>query len=216
MLVYSLTISTCSSLLSLFSGSNKFFPDDTLDRNTNFEKEKKFSTHEYIALGLATLLIALIYIASVFLYLHFKKSKLKETSSRRSKAFKQFTDMEDNASHLFTDANGSITGQSKQLIVEQEGLVKNNPLLLKRYHSPTTSNHKSLLTSDEGCKFGSLHGDVVPSSTSPDQIDVYKPVGVSNIPKFYYRLSGSITLTTTLNFNFLEFLNKYVESERNL
>lgn len=159
-------------------GSNKFFPDDTFDRNTNFEKDKKISSHEYVVLGLATLLIALIYVASVFLYLHFKKNKLRQKASRRSKAFKQFTDMEDNASHLFTDS-GSITGQSKQLIVEQEGLVKNNPLLLKRYHSPTPSNHKTFSTLDEGCKFGSLHGDIVTNSVSTELTDVCKLSGVS-------------------------------------
>lgn len=155
------------------AGPNKFFPDELLDRTLNTEREKKFSAHEYIALGFATLLIALIYIASVFMYLHFKKSKLKETSMRRSNAFKQFFDMEDSMSHPFSDSSISGSpGQSKHSIVGQEGLVKNNPLLMKRYHSPTSpGSHKSSSSTanEDGCTFGA------------EQVDLYKSVGVSAI-----------------------------------
>ena len=138
-----------------------------MDRTLNTEREKKFSAHEYVALGFATLLIALIYIASVFMYLHFKKSKLKETSiRRRSHAFKQFFDIEDSISHPFSDGVGSSSpGQSKQLIVEQEGLVKNNPLLMKRYHSPNSPvNERPLSVVEDG---------------DADQFELYKPTGVS-------------------------------------
>ena len=75
--------------------------EDAYDENVNHNKNARFSSNEYIALGLATLLLAMIYIASVFLYLHLKKNKLKEKSTRRGSAFQKYVNMEDNASHLF-------------------------------------------------------------------------------------------------------------------
>lgn len=101
--------------------------EDVYDETANQNKSARFSSNEYIALGLATLLLAMIYIASVFLYLHLKKNKLKEKSTRRGSAFQKFASMEDNSSHLFGE------NQSKKLIVEEEGLIKSNPLLMKRY-----------------------------------------------------------------------------------
>ncbi|XP_065204930.1 uncharacterized protein sha [Planococcus citri] len=101
--------------------------EEVFDEAAGNSKNSRFSSNEYIALGLATLLLAMIYVASVFLYLHLKKNKLKEKSIRRGSAFQKFGSMEDNASHLFGE------NQSKKLIVEEEGLIKNNPLLMKRY-----------------------------------------------------------------------------------
>ncbi len=135
------------------------------------EKDKRFSSNEYIALGLATLLIALIYVASVFLYLRFKKHKLEETSTRRSKTFKQFADIEENVSHLFADHAAS---QSKQLVVEEEGLIKNNPLLLKRYQTPSSPANKTFQP-EESCKRNVVQVDVVKTGNT-DTVDVHSPV----------------------------------------
>lgn len=154
----------------IFLGSSYFF-DHVQDSSASLEKEKKFSSNEYIALGLAALLIGLIYVTSVFLYLRFKKSKLHECSSRRNNAFKAFVDLEENASHLFGDA----VGQSKQLIVEEEGLIKNNPLLMKRYHSPTAQIHKlSISAADNSNNANSGHIDNG-SISSGDKADIYSP-----------------------------------------
>mgnify|MGYP000983186329 CR=1 FL=1 len=109
------------------------------------------------------------------MYLHFKKSKLKETSLRRNHAFKQFFDVEDLVSHTFSDGPSSgnssnSPGQSKQLIVEQEGLIKNNPLLMKRYHSPASPmNNRPLTGAEDVPKYGA------------EQTELYKSAGVSKM-----------------------------------
>lgn len=123
------------------------FTDDPYDENANNTKSTGFSSNEYIALGLATLLLALIYVASVFLYLHLKKNKIKEKSSRRGNTFRKYLNIEDNASHLFGE------NQSKKLIVEEEGLIKNNPLLMKRYY-PSTVMDNSGMPSGDGNRLG--------------------------------------------------------------
>lgn len=73
------------------------------------------SVSEYIAIGVCSILLGLIYVASVFLYIHLKKRNSLESSHK----------------------NGL---DSQSLGAVEEGLVKNNPLLSISSHFPPTDS----------------------------------------------------------------------------
>ncbi|XP_065168364.1 uncharacterized protein [Atheta coriaria] len=86
-----------------------FAPDTTTDN----ESSSGLSVSEYVAIGICSVLLGLIYVASVFLYLHIR---------RRRKEVDKTNERNDNQG------------------LAEEGVVKNNPLLNLVRHFPTPEN----------------------------------------------------------------------------
>ncbi|KAL1501004.1 hypothetical protein ABEB36_006410 [Hypothenemus hampei] len=77
--------------------------------NSESSSSESLSVSEYIAIGVCSVLLGLIYVASVFLYLHLKKrNNIKEASATAPA----------NVAHI------------------EEGIVKSNPLLTLTHHFP--------------------------------------------------------------------------------
>lgn len=85
----------------MFSGMHEvlFSAETTLDSNTN-----GLSLSEYVAIGICSVLLGFIYVASVMLYLHIRKRRRGSSTS------------DDNS-------------DKKNLSAIEEGIVKSNPLL---------------------------------------------------------------------------------------
>ncbi|XP_055836730.1 uncharacterized protein LOC129905304 [Episyrphus balteatus] len=116
------------------------------------------STKEYIVIGICSLLLGLIYVSSVFLYLHMKKRKTQAQELRSS-----LNDLANEINYPKNDQvtfgapfhrNGSVYSAASLSpehrlngghIKEEMGIVKNNPLL---QHFPNLSDHHSGFTSD--------------------------------------------------------------------
>ncbi|XP_055920764.1 uncharacterized protein LOC129952276 [Eupeodes corollae] len=116
------------------------------------------STKEYIVIGVCSLLLGLIYVSSVFLYLHMKKRKTQAQELRSS-----LNDLANEINYPKNDQvtfgapfhrNGSVYSAASLSpehrlngghIKEEMGIVKNNPLL---QHFPNLSDHHSGFTSD--------------------------------------------------------------------
>ncbi|XP_061397474.1 uncharacterized protein LOC133333160, partial [Musca vetustissima] len=121
------------------------------------------STKEYIVIGVCSLLLGLIYVSSVFLYLHMKKRKGREQPRMRNS-------LDDLANEINYPKNDQVTfgapftrsgslysvgsmatsneprsRASLSSMKEEMGIVKNNPLL---QHFPQLSDHHSGFTSD--------------------------------------------------------------------
>ncbi|XP_058983866.1 uncharacterized protein LOC101888930 isoform X1 [Musca domestica] len=121
------------------------------------------STKEYIVIGVCSLLLGLIYVSSVFLYLHMKKRKGREQPRMRNS-------LDDLANEINYPKNDQVTfgapftrsgslysvgsmttsneprsRASLSSLKEEMGIVKNNPLL---QHFPQLSDHHSGFTSD--------------------------------------------------------------------
>ncbi|XP_030762559.1 LOW QUALITY PROTEIN: uncharacterized protein LOC115887307 [Sitophilus oryzae] len=80
------------------------------------------SVSEYVAIGISSVLLGLIYVASVFLYLHLKKKSSSKSSN-----------------HSRSDTIGAM----------EEGIVKNNPLLSITHHFGPSENAYSDSTSSD-------------------------------------------------------------------
>ncbi|RZF41491.1 hypothetical protein LSTR_LSTR000205 [Laodelphax striatellus] len=76
------------------------------------------SASEFVAIAVCSVLLALMYIASVLLYLHTKRRHLKE---RRDGG----------------DRGGDTQSAATSQLVVEEGVVKNNPLLMRHCHDNT-------------------------------------------------------------------------------
>lgn len=85
-----------------------FSADNSLDSNTN-----GLSISEYVAIGICSVLLGFIYVASVMLYLHIRKRR-RESS------------------------NADDDSDKKNLSTIEEGIVKNNPLLGLGRHFPNS------------------------------------------------------------------------------
>lgn len=80
------------------------------------------SVTEYVAIGICSILLGLIYVASVFLYLHLRKKKTNSRSSRRS---------------------------SRSIRDNEEGIVKSNPLLsISSHFLPGETGYSDTNSSD--------------------------------------------------------------------
>jgi len=80
--------------------------------------DRGLSVTEYIAIGVCSILLGLIYVASVFLYLHV----------RRRRRVKQ---------------RDHCNGQPVHLAGPEDGVVKNNPLLSAKRHALETGSYLS-------------------------------------------------------------------------
>ncbi|XP_073844648.1 shavenoid [Musca autumnalis] len=121
------------------------------------------STKEYIVIGVCSLLLGLIYVSSVFLYLHMKKRKGRDQPRMRNS-------LDDLANEINYPKNDQVTfgapftrsgslysvgsmatsneprsRGSLSSLKEEMGIVKNNPLL---QHFPQLNDHHSGFTSD--------------------------------------------------------------------
>lgn len=96
-----------------------FLPEPNSESQSS--DEDSLSVSEYVAIGMCSVLLGLIYVASIFLYLHLKKrNTLKRTSERKE----------------------SITHV-------EEGIIKNNPLLSLNHHfGPPDSTYSDTNSSD--------------------------------------------------------------------
>ncbi|XP_072385918.1 uncharacterized protein sha [Diabrotica undecimpunctata] len=82
-----------------------FVIDQNITKETT--SSEALTVTEYVAIGICSLLLGFIYVASVFLYLHLKKKKANSVDSRRN---------------------------SKSVRDIEEGVIKNNPLLSMSSH----------------------------------------------------------------------------------
>uniref|UniRef100_A0A1A9WP91 Uncharacterized protein n=1 Tax=Glossina brevipalpis TaxID=37001 RepID=A0A1A9WP91_9MUSC len=121
------------------------------------------STKEYIVIGICSLLLGLIYVSSVFLYLHMKKRKSRDQHHMRN----SLDDLTNEINYPKNDqvtfgapfarsgslySGGSLTTSNEprsraslSSLKEEMGIVKNNPLL---QHFPQLSDHHSGFASD--------------------------------------------------------------------
>lgn len=85
------------------------------------------SVSEYVAIGISSILLGLIYVASVFFYLHIRRRNAEPKSG-----------------------SGSSIVDSKTLATAEEGIVKNNPLLSISSHfsTPDNNNYSDTNSSD--------------------------------------------------------------------
>ncbi|XP_023159406.1 uncharacterized protein LOC101449223 [Ceratitis capitata] len=122
------------------------------------------STKEYVVIGVCSLLLGLIYVASVFLYLHMKKRKSRDQSPHMRNS------LDDMANEINYPKNDQVTfgapfnrsgsiysatsmGTSNEprsrasigSLKEEMGIIKNNPLL---QHFPQLGEHNSGFASD--------------------------------------------------------------------
>ncbi|XP_019767405.2 uncharacterized protein LOC109542571 [Dendroctonus ponderosae] len=94
----------------------------SLDAHSGSEKDS-LSVSEYVAIGICSVLLGLIYVASIFLYLHLKKrNSLKNSQTDR---------------------------KNQNIVTVEEGVVKNNPLLSLTHHfGPAESAYSDTNSSD--------------------------------------------------------------------
>ncbi|KAK4884453.1 hypothetical protein RN001_000724 [Aquatica leii] len=84
----------------------------------------RLSVTEYIAIGICSILLGLIYVASVFLYLHIRKRKKGSRQDQKSR-------------------------DNQSLAAVEEGVIKNNPLLgLSRHFTGVDNNYSDSGSSD--------------------------------------------------------------------
>lgn len=113
-------------------------------------------TKEYIVIGVCSLILGLIYVASVFLYIHMKKKKIntkpensKQRGDNSSSAELGFSKNDqvtfgtgfvrnDSAYSLSNLVEQSGSRRSSSGIKEEMGVVKSNPLLK---HFPNLNEH---------------------------------------------------------------------------
>lgn len=95
------------------------------------------SVTEYVAIGISSLLLGLIYVASVFLYLHIRKRKKvgSEDSSRRLKSLKNKDGSIITERDIVRINNERVQSLPNSLDLD-DGLIKNNPLmgLSRQFH----------------------------------------------------------------------------------
>ncbi|CAH2042373.1 unnamed protein product, partial [Iphiclides podalirius] len=91
---------------------------------------------EYVVIGISSLLLGLIYVASVFLYLHVRRrrkaaseeSGLRVAKGLKAKGGKVITERD------IVRVGGERTQAMPNVLGEDDGVVKSNPLLSRQYH----------------------------------------------------------------------------------
>lgn len=129
------------------------------------------SVTEYVAIGISSLLLGLIYVASVFLYLHIRKRR-KAASKENSKQSKQKGLKKKDGSviteHDIIRINNERMPTIINPIAEDDGVVKKNPLLTmaRQFHEI-----KGSFPSDSGSKISDL--DDVPDGSARNEENRY-------------------------------------------
>lgn len=88
------------------------------------------TTSEYVAVGISSVLLGLIYVASVLLYLHLRKAREKKSKRVRDE-------------------------DERDLAAAEEGVIKNNPLLGFGHHFGRIDSNITLI--DSGGSDGEMH-----------------------------------------------------------
>lgn len=122
------------------------------------------STIEYVTIGISSLLLGLIYVASVFLYVHLRKRKKEYDGHERvedddggvnkDRRIKSGNHSNNNSSNNNNNNNGKNVGKKSAVAAMEEGVIKNNPLLtLSHRHfdkdGPNCSDSGSCCCSEE-------------------------------------------------------------------
>lgn len=115
---------------------------------------------EYVVIGISSLLLGLIYVASVFLYLHIRKRRkaASDTSARKLKGLKG-KDGKITERDIIRINNERI--QTISNVLDDDGIIKKNPLLSRQYESKSFPSDSSNVSDSED--FGS-------SSRSDDNV----------------------------------------------
>lgn len=113
----------------------------SLDAHSGSEKGDSLSVSEYVAIGICSVLLGLIYVASIFLYLHLKK-RHSVKNSPNGRCVNEGT-LPSRHFVLFPD------GKKPNLVTVEEGIVKNNPLLSLTHHfGPSETAYSDTNSSD--------------------------------------------------------------------
>ncbi|CAG9795740.1 unnamed protein product [Diatraea saccharalis] len=128
------------------------------------------SVTEYVAIGLSSLLLGLIYVASVFLYLHIRKRKKaasNEGSTKRIKGLKKKDGSIITERDIIRVTNERMQPISNA-ITQDEGVVKKNPLLniTRQFHESKS------FPSDSGSNLSDSE-DFAESSARSDDTNLY-------------------------------------------
>ncbi|KAG5875336.1 hypothetical protein JTB14_027195 [Gonioctena quinquepunctata] len=94
--------------IHLSNVSEVAFVQDTQTEASSSTSSESMSVSEYVAIGICSVLLGLIYVASVFLYLHLRKRNREKDAEKN--------------------------GENKSIKGIEEGIVKNNPLLSMPAH----------------------------------------------------------------------------------
>jgi hypothetical protein len=95
-----------------------FSPDA---RSSDDTSSASLTTSEYVAIGVSSVLLGLIYVASIFLYLHIKKRRSQNEACPENPP-KKGPKPKKNKDDVPKDRVGHIS-------VDEDGVIKNNPLL---------------------------------------------------------------------------------------
>jgi hypothetical protein len=104
---------------------------------------RALSVTEYIAIGVCSILLGLIYVASVFLYLHVRRRRREKQQDHHN-------------------------GQPVHLSGPEEGVVKNNPLLSTKRHPMETGSYLS--DSASCCSDTDEVSDIAPTSDDSNRV----------------------------------------------
>lgn len=120
---------------------------------------------EYVVIGISSLLLGLIYVASVFLYLHIRKRR--KAASEESKARKLKSINKDGK--ILTERDivriNNERMQTLPVLGQDDGVIKKNPLLSRQYH-----DSKSGFPSDSGSNVSDSDDFAGSSSRSEDNV----------------------------------------------
>ncbi|XP_014365921.2 uncharacterized protein LOC106716814 [Papilio machaon] len=91
---------------------------------------------EYVVIGISSLLLGLIYVASVFLYLHIRKRRKaasEENNARKLKSIKS-KDGKIITERDIVRINNERIQKLPNVLGQDDGVIKKNPLLSRQYH----------------------------------------------------------------------------------
>ncbi|XP_068620594.1 uncharacterized protein [Battus philenor] len=122
---------------------------------------------EYVVIGISSLLLGLIYVASVFFYLHIRKRRkaaANENAGRKVKSLKS------KCGKIITDRdivriNNERLQTLPNALGQDDGIIKNNPLLNRQYHDA-----KGGIPCDSGSNMSDSDDFAGSSSRSEDNV----------------------------------------------
>ncbi|CAG5049315.1 unnamed protein product [Parnassius apollo] len=122
---------------------------------------------EYIVIGISSLLLGLIYVASVFLYLHIRKRRKTasdKNNTRKTKVLKN-KDGKIITEHDIIRISNERIHTLPNVLGQDDGIVKKNPLLSRQYQDSKTG-----FTSDSGSNMSDSDDFAGSSSRSEDNV----------------------------------------------
>ncbi|XP_045777265.1 uncharacterized protein LOC123875468 isoform X3 [Maniola jurtina] len=119
------------------------------------------SVTEYIAIGISSLLLGLIYVASVFLYLHIKRRRKASAEDNALRKLKVLRKKDGTAitEHDIIRINNERVQSLANALGQDDGVVKKNPLLNVGRQFHENKSFTSDLSDSEDFPDSSLHGE---------------------------------------------------------